>query len=59
MADILVPAIHLTASGFYNIAKIHLAQAAEMIEKKIFEPYFLMLGGGLYYDLFFHPDIVS
>ena len=59
IADILPPTIHLASSAFDDIAKIHLAQAAEMIEKKILEPHFLVLGGGLYNDLLFHSYIVS
>src|SRR5258706_11028153 len=58
IADVFVAAVDLALSGFHKIAKVHLAQAAEMIEQKIFEPHLVMRGGGLYFDAVYHAWIL-
>ena len=59
VSDIFVAAVDLALSGFHQIAQVHFAQTAEMIEQKIFEPHFIMRGGGLYFDAVYHAEIVT
>ena len=56
---ILMAPIDFASCGFHQIAKVHFAQPAKMVEQKILKPHLVMLGGGLYFDTVYHYKIVT
>ncbi len=54
ISDILVPAIDHALGRFDQIAKVHLAQTAKMVEQKILKPQLEMLRSGCYFHAVDH-----
>ena len=54
ITDILETAVDLTLFGLDQLAKIHLAERRKVLQQKVLEPHFMVLGQGLYLDAVLH-----